>query len=149
MKNWDSLETELKKWTPRQPSPELRARIFRAPAQMASIRTGRRAADRGFFADLTYWLVPALGCFLLAAGTLSHRYPVHGPIALSAGATNLLLPDGHGAYSEAAIASRLSGANHSDVNALPAPRLEWSFGSSASSTPPTAAAVSYTNKIIQ
>ena len=145
MSNWTSLENELRKWTPRPASPELRQRIFgvvprtpSAPAPLAS------APVR--FADLTQWLVPVFGCFLLVIGTLSSRYPVHGAFPLGA-ATNMLLSDNSAAYNEAILAAS---ADHSDKNSLPAPRLEWSFGNQPGSTSSYGAVqASYTNKIIQ
>lgn len=57
----------MRRWTPRRPSAELRARIFGAPsAGPAAVRA---------FSDFSRWLVPAAGCFLLAVGSLSQRLP--------------------------------------------------------------------------
>jgi hypothetical protein len=61
----------MRRWTPRRPSPELRARIFGATAG------GSGAAQA--LSDFSRWLVPAAGCFLLAVGTLSQRMP--GPLS--------------------------------------------------------------------
>ena len=138
MSNWNSLENALRKWTPRPASPELRQRIFGVAP--------RPAAAPIRFADFSQWLVPVFGCFLLVVGTLSSRYPAHGAFPLGA-ATNILLSDNSAAYSEAVLAAS---ADHSDKNSLPAPRLEWSFASKATSTSSYGAVqVSYTNKIIQ
>src|SRR5262245_47910711 len=120
MSDWNSLESDLRRWTPRQPSPELRQRIFGVPPRAATppIR----------FADFTQWLVPVFGCFLLVVGTLSSRYPSHEAFPLAA-ATNMLLSENSAAYNEAVIAAS---ADHSDKNSLPVPRLEWSFGNRSS-----------------
>ena len=93
--------------------------------------------------DFTQWLVPVFGCFLLVVGTLSTRYPAH--VVLTFSATNFLAEHG-AAYSEMVLAS---GAEHSDKNALPVPRLEWSFGGRSSTADLVGAPTSYTNKINQ
>ncbi len=126
------------------PSPELQKRIFTPPP----VPMGPRVSPpiRAFrLSDLSQWLVPAFGCFLLVIATLSSRYPAHPTGAYLA--TNMLFSDNSPAYGEAVISAR---ADHSDKNSLPAPRLEWSFGSSQNSTAyDTTAQTSYTNKIIQ
>jgi hypothetical protein len=131
----------LRRWAPRQPSPELRRRIFRQVA-------APEASPRNLVADFSQWLVPAFGCFLLVAGTLTSRYPAHAVLPI--GATNFLSAETGNGYTEMVIAS---GADHSDKNSLPAPRLEWTFGGRSSAANPAARAgvglVSYTNQIIQ
>ena len=69
MSEWN---LELRKLTPRRPSPELRARIFGADSQAA----GAVSLD---LRELTRWIVPALGCFLLVMASLSsHWQPRYG-----------------------------------------------------------------------
>lgn len=132
MSDLNSLENDLRKWIPRQVSPELRQRIFGATSTAA-------AADTPFrFADITQWLVPAFGCFLLMIGTLSSRYPAHD---VSLTATNMLLSDNAAAYA--------GSVEHSEKNSLPAAHVEWTFGNRSSATSYNGTTVSYTNKIIQ
>lgn len=64
---------------------------------------------------------------------------------LSDGRTNFLFSDNGRAYSEMSIASH---ADHSDINSLPAGRLEWTFGTRPSGAVAGSTLVSYTNKII-
>jgi hypothetical protein len=114
----------------------LRRRIF-GVAERVSARTFH-------LADLSQWLVPVFGCFLLVMGTLSDRYPAHE--TLPVGFTNMLLSDNN-----AVISAR---ADHSDKNALPPMPAEWTLGArSASARASTSALdavmVSYTNKLIQ
>jgi hypothetical protein len=118
---------------PRPASPELRERIFGTPTDPASAPIGPFR-----FADLTQWLVPAFGCFLLVIGTLSSRYPSHD---VSMTATNMLLSE------NAAYAGSI---DHSEKNALPAAHVEWNFGNRANATSYNSEMpASYTNKIIQ
>jgi hypothetical protein len=95
------------------------------------------------FTDLTQWLVPVFGCFLLMIATLSNRYPVHD---VSLGATNMLLSENAAAYA--------GSIEHSEKNALPAAHVEWTFGNRPSTTSAATSysgtvPVSYTNTIIQ
>lgn len=59
MSNWNQLETQLRDWTPRPPSPELKKRIFAEPetAPVVAPRT-----PRGMPAF--HWLAPAAACCL-------------------------------------------------------------------------------------
>ena len=132
MNDLNSLESDLRRWMPRQASPELRERIF-GPASRAA--TAPSAPFR--FADFTQWLVPAFGCFLLMIGTLSSRYPAHD---VSVIATNMLLSENAAAYA--------GSIEHSEKNALPTAHVEWTFGNRSSATSYDGT-VSYTNKIIQ
>src|SRR4029079_2794904 len=118
MNDLNSLENSLRRWTPRQASPELRERIF---VQIAGAAAVSRAPFR--FADFTQWLVPVFGCFLLMMGTLSSRYPAHD---VSLIATNMLLSENSAAYA--------GGIEHSEKNALPAAHVEWTFGNRPSAT---------------
>lgn len=138
MNDWNCLEKDLRTWTPRQPSPELHERIFGAAAAPSTPRSAIGLAD------FSRWLVPAFGCFLLVIGTLSSRHPVHEVFPLAA--TNLLFPGNRTAYNDVVVAAR---ADHSDINSLPARRLEWSFGGGAGTATFGSMLVAYTNKLIQ
>jgi len=101
----------MKEWRPRQPSAGLRSRIFAAePAGTAAL------AEQPF--DLTAlmrWLVPAVGCFVMATATLSHRdLPVVSQTL-----------EGEMAFAQA--------TRHTSMNNVPATTVEWTFGRASSS----------------
>lgn len=55
----NSLETQLRSWQPRRPSPRLKRRIFSAAARKFEVTLAVR------------WLVPATACLLLARATFN------------------------------------------------------------------------------
>ena len=126
---------ELEKWKPRPPSPKVYARIFGHEPE----------GDLVFhLRDLSRWLVPAFGCFLLVMGSLSTHLPAH----YSAIDTNFALP----ALTDDMSVATLPGVQqHSGVNCYPAQSYEWSFGARASTAALGAGSYlfSYTNKLIQ
>ena len=135
MSDWNPLE--LRKLTPRRPSPELRARIFASDSQPA--------AAIGFdLRELTRWIVPAVGCFLLVMASLStHLHPRYG-IALAE--TNFVLPS---LNEERAGVIPPSRTQHSMMNSIPAKTLEWNFGPKSAATSVGSILISYTNKLIR
>jgi hypothetical protein len=94
--------------------------------------------------QLFRWLVPALGCFLLVAATLSTRNPAHEP-ARPYG-TNFTLAQ---ANSEEARLIFAQHPDHSDINAVPERHFEWSVGIPVIKPSVAAQIISYTNKLIQ
>jgi hypothetical protein len=148
MSDWNSLETQLRTWKPRQPSPELRERIFAPHAVVRASIPGGTAAPVGEVpirvGELFRWLVPALGCFLLVAATLSTRNPVHEPPRFNG--TNFTLAQ---ANSEEASLIFAQHPDHSDINAVPERHFEWSVGIPVIKPSVTAQIISYTNKLIQ
>jgi hypothetical protein len=133
MSNWNSIQNELRKWTPRQPSPELRSRIFGKQAE----------AIRFHLPDFSRLLAPVFACFVLVMATLSTRMHEHD--AFRRAATNDLLPGFDRQNNQLVLAQSI---NHSGVNAVPVKRMEWNFGA-ARPVAIGAALVSYTNKLIQ
>ncbi|HXT12141.1 MAG TPA: hypothetical protein VN873_11310 [Candidatus Angelobacter sp.] len=81
------LESQLRSWRPRRPSPKLKRRLFPSTA----------ADDTAFSLR---WLVPAAACLLLAltivnqgpalSANASHRPPTMGLISSNVNYTNLL-----------------------------------------------------------
>ena len=135
MSDWNPLE--LRKWTPRQPSPELRARIFRAEPQSA-------AAISFDFRELTRWIVPAFGCFLLVMASLSsHLHPRYG---IELAETNFVFPS---LTDDSSGVMPASPTEHSMMNNIPAKTLEWSFGPRSAATSVGTILISYTNKLIR
>ncbi|HEV8542476.1 MAG TPA: hypothetical protein VGR78_08790 [Verrucomicrobiae bacterium] len=126
----------MRKWTPRQPSPELHRRIFgEAHEDFETISrdaAGAGVISLGRFADLSRWLVPVLGCFLLVLASFSNHSALHEPMYFAG--TNLMFP-----------------ADHSDINSVPARHLESNFAVPKLLASPGASALlsSYTNKLIQ
>jgi hypothetical protein len=135
MSDWNPLE--LRKRTPRQPSPELRTRIFATDAHPA--------VALGFdVRELTRWIVPVFGCFLLVMASLSsHLHPRYG-IALAE--TNFVLPPLTDDSPGIMPASR---TEHSMMNSIPAKTLEWSFGPRNAATSVGTILIAYTNKLIR
>jgi hypothetical protein len=106
----------MKEWRPRQPSAGLRSRIF------ASEAAGSVAvfSDPAFaWGGLMRWLVPAMGCFVLATASL--RQP---ELRIPSGA---LEPLGR----QQLAFSKASG--HTSMNNVPVTNVEWTFGRSSSS----------------
>jgi hypothetical protein len=131
----DSNTLPLRKWAPRQPSPELRRRIFgqahEALEPISRETAGAGGISFGHFADLSRWLVPVLGCFLLVLASFSTHSSLHEPMYFAG--TNLMFP-----------------ADHSDINSVPARHLESNFAAAPKLlTSPGALLISYTNKLIQ
>jgi len=116
----------------------LRRRIFADPegaidaSSCESLGAGA-IVSFGRFADFSRWLVPVLGCFLLVLASFSNHSALHERIYFAG--TNLVCP-----------------ADHSDVNNVPARRLESNFAAAPKilATPGLGAfLISYTNKLIQ
>lgn len=127
---------ELEKWVPRPPSPRLHKHIF-----------GQEPANDMVFhlRDLSRWIVPAFGCFLLMMGSLSSHFPSFYSLTNN----NFVLPP---LSEESSVAMLPGGRNHSGVNSYPAKSYELSFGTRASTAAATTASsilISYTNKLIQ
>jgi hypothetical protein len=135
MSDWNPLD--LRKWKPRRPSPELRARIFGSETQTSGVV----AFD---LRELTRWIVPAMGCFLLVLGSLSSHLQPHYGIDLAA--TNFVLPS----LDDDAVASvpPSSSTKHSVMNSIPAKTVEWNFGPKTAATTMGTILISYTNKLI-
>lgn len=110
------MENQLKDWKPRGPSPELKKRIFTAPAA-----TVPEAGVTFSLSDFTRWLAPAMGCFMLAVATLDPG--TTQPFLI--GSTNDLLPESNKARYSAYVAARMF---HSEMNSVPVTRVEMNFG---------------------
>lgn len=121
MKHLNPVENILAGLKPRDPSPELRGRIFKpAPA--------RPEVPALFaFTDYLRWVVPAVSCLVLALVSLD---PVH-PNPYEIAGTNDLLPETH----KAQYSAYLPGASfHSPMNSVPVTRVESRVAPAASST---------------
>ena len=133
MNNWNWSEDQLRRWTPRRPSPELRARLFGKPALARdAVRT---------VSDFSRWLVPAFGCFVLVMGGLSQRFTGEHAFQRE---TNVLGP--------AAGSSRFMLAEarvHSEINAVPVKHLHYSFVSNITQPASPGPDFSFTNRLIQ
>jgi hypothetical protein len=134
MSDWNPLE--LRKWKPRPPSPELRARIFDARPQAG----GAAAAIAFDFRELTRFIVPAFGCFLLVMASLSDHW--HTRYAVDIESANLLAT---ALADEAPLPP--STTKHSMMNSIPA--LEWNLGPRTAATSIGTIFVAYTNKLMR
>ena len=127
---------ELEKWKPRQPSPKVFTRVF-----------GHEPEGVAFhLRDLSRWLVPAFGCFLLVMGSLSTHLPSR--YSLYSTETNYVLPP---LTEEMSVATLPGAQQHSGVNSYPARSYEWilatRFSTGAAET--GSMLISHTNKLIQ
>ena len=104
----------MKEWRPRRPSAGLRSRIFAAePA-------GAAQAEQPFeWAALVRWVVPAMGCFVLATASLTHPDMPEPSASLEPLSGKQL------AFSKA--------AGHTSMNNVPVTSVEWTFGRPSSS----------------
>ena len=130
-------QVNWRRWKLRQPSPKVYRRIF-AKELEHEVAFG--------FRDLSRWLVPAFGCFLLVMANLSAHLP--GRYSLQLATTNFAVPP----LSEQSSIATLPGAQqHSGVNSFPAREYEFSFAARPSTAGMTAGSilVSYTNSLIQ
>jgi hypothetical protein len=120
----------LRRWTPRRPSPDLRARVF---GRGALIRSAALALS-----EFSRWVVPAFGCFVLVVGGLSRgpaRVALEGEASSwSAGRERIMLAEAR---------------QHSEINAVPVTRMEQRIGMALFQEPSGASLISYTNKLIQ
>jgi hypothetical protein len=111
----------MKAWRPRPASAGLRSRIFASKADRLEDAEFERGAERGGskvfeWAGLMRWLVPAMGCFVLATATLVE------PGAPAAAAS-------FGSLERQGIAvSMASQYDFNRKNSVPATTLEWTFG---------------------
>jgi len=123
----------LRRWKPRPVSPELRREIFGQPSLA-------RGAARTI-SDLSRWLVPAFGCFILVIGGLTQRLPDR----TLAHETNLWAVSHHGNSRIMFSESR----RHSEINAVPVKRFEYRLAATQITEPASALLISYTNQLIQ
>lgn len=122
------------RWKPRQPSPKVYRHIFgNNPAGEVSFG----------FRDLSRWLVPAFGCFLLVVSNLTTH--LQGRYSLQMSATNLP------ALSNIALSTIPGAQRHSGVNSFPAREYAINFAARPSTAATSAGSIliSYTNGLIQ
>ncbi len=124
MNGWSDMETLLRSWTPRHPSPRVEHRIF-----------GGSDADAAFAADATLdpsgsaalehipfrfgWLAPATVSLLLACVLFNH----HNSFVLSESATGGPLVAA--ALSNQSAAAWLPGSFQAAQNSLPVDAFDW------------------------
>ena len=109
MNDSNLVESQLRKWKPRQPSERVRESLFGERAE-------RNESAREFrLGEFWRWLVPVMGCFMLVIVSLSPR-PNH--------------PDNN--FQEKLACND----SNTEQNALPR-TLEWTFGTRLSSSMPS------------
>ena len=116
MNDWNPLEKQLRSWTPRAPSPSLKARVFRPiPAEGAASVAEEWSLRPGSWP----WLAPALAVFLFGM-FLSGRNDAGLDGAVGGLWDGSFLGQPHLiAYSTA--------THHSDANSLPVTTFESTF----------------------
>src|SRR5262245_10047349 len=67
MKHWNPVERQLRSWTPRGPSPKLKAHLFAPKAQPSASAAvaGDGSKDRSGNGATWHWLSPAMAVFFL------------------------------------------------------------------------------------
>jgi hypothetical protein len=115
----DSTEQVMRGWRARQPSVELRKRIFASEAAPLEFRRATRD-----WTAFTRWLVPAMGCCFVLTGMA-----LDPSTDISAGARQPVMSQ-QVAYSVEAGRKGWGGCK----NTVPAKNLEWTFGFRSSSS---------------
>ena len=136
-------------WTPRQPSPGLKARLFPQPA--AEPLAGRAVDQTGTMAELTVpdvwalawrWLTPAMALFIAAVVSL-HLNPRTWTQLIASPSTPLVAVV---ALNSPDLAAYYSARDHSGHNAWGVATFDWTNGGPSLTT---AAPVFITNSLIR
>ncbi|MDX1951470.1 MAG: hypothetical protein SFY81_04755 [Verrucomicrobiota bacterium] len=110
MNEVELIEKQMKEWRLREPSKRLANRLFSGPVESPS---------RWGMGGLSHWLLPAMGCFLLAVSSLNTRQPMIGE---ARDATNRAMVEFAGA------------SFHTAQNSVPVTTLEWTIGNGSPSS---------------
>jgi hypothetical protein len=141
MSHWNPLEKQLRSWTPRAPSPSLKARLFEqplpepaAPGTGGHSREAARPSSRSFNPNSWHWLAPAMAVFVLGMFAFGNHpgglHQFNGESARSLLATAALTqPD---------LATYYVSVRHSENNALRS-TFEWTNDSRSLTTAPPVA----------
>ena len=138
MSHWNQLENQLRSWTPRAPSPNLKARLFEQP--LPGEATGTVAQERVHAPAAWHWLAPAMAVFLFGLfisgsnGSFHHLDSDGFPSALTKAA---LKQPGYSTY--------YASVRHSENNTLRS-TFEWTNDSHSLRTAPPMA---QTNSVMQ
>jgi hypothetical protein len=136
MNDWTPLETQLRSWTPRRPSAELRTRLFGGAAAIDAAAPGQgqgqgRESGPGLTGSVLGWLAPATAVVLLAFVTLNPRQADLSGVASSRQAPIVAVT-----FSNISFAAYLPGSFVNDQNTVPPATFEWTNrGRSPSSMP--------------
>ena len=138
MNHLNPLENQLRSWTPRAPSPSVKARLFDPP--LPANTSGAAVVARTREPSAWHWLAPAMAVFvfgLFISGSNGAFHPLDGdnyPSALA-----------HAALTQPDYSTYYASVRHSDNNALRS-TFEWTNDShSLRTTPPMA----QTNSVMQ
>lgn len=119
----------LRSWTPRRPSPNLRARIF-----SAAPHAGGAVGPEAFLPPWRWW-APAMAMMIAALTLLSGQFSA---LNFQNGSRASLLATG--ALNHPDLVAYLPTAGHSEANAWPSASFEWTNQGHL---------VSYTNGLMQ
>lgn len=120
MNDLNDLENQLGSWVPRRPSRKLRAKLFPHAADISHAGY--------FFWD---WLVPAVGCLIIAFAALTNGHRSH-PFVRPASADSFLASAG---FSNQAMIFAGSREKYFKRNGLPKRTIEWTNPAKASPKP--------------
>jgi hypothetical protein len=126
MNDLNPLEAQLRSWTPRAPSPKLKARLFGHPAATATAAAAASDRAAASIASVPFswqWFAPSTAAVLIATFLLSHQSGV------LAGLTSAVPPGlfATAALSEPMFSTYYVSARHSENN-TPVVGLEWTNG---------------------
>lgn len=128
MNGWSDLETLLRSWTPRRPSPRVEPRLFGGSedGDAAFANATLDASGSGALEHIPFrfgWLAPATVSLLLACVLFNH----HNSFVLSESATGGPLVAA--ALSNQSAAAWLPGSFQAAQNSLPVDAFEWTNAS--------------------
>ena len=126
MNELKELETQLRSWALRRPSPKLYRRIFAAPRPSAVAGSATSETEQPMASFHLHWLAPATVALLFLCALFNPR-------------SNLRPPGVHGeliavALSNQSAAAWLPGSFACGQNSLPAETFEWTNGSRSTSS---------------
>ena len=144
MSHLNPLENKLRSWTPRDPSPALRKRLFKQPLPEASLFGAGSVATwnalpRWFQPDTWHWLAPAMAVFVLGMFVFGQS---RGGLHQFDGSSHLTAA---AAWELPGMAPYYASVRHSENNTLRS-TFEWTNDSRSLTTSPP---MTPTNSVIQ
>ena len=140
MSHWNPLEKQLRSWTPRAPSPSLKARIFEQPLPAEASAASSPATERVHAPAAWHWLAPAMAVFVFGLfisgsnGSFHHLDTDNFPTALT-----------QAALKQPNYSTYYASGRHSENNTLRS-TFEWTNDSHSLRTAPPMA---QTNSVMQ
>ena len=136
MSHWNLTEKQLRSWTPRTPSPKLKAALFGQAQPTAHSEGNAASAARTRFTPPWQWLAPAMALFLFGVFLSGGHAGLHpAPVPSLLATASLKQPE---------FSTYYASVRHSENNAL-RNTFEWTNGNGSLSTAPPMA---QTNRVM-